>query len=118
MKTLNSRVAGSNIWLWASAVVLVALIMVQLGRSNWRGAPSSAHDAAIAGMMAGDIVSRAGDYSIMCFEAGSEDIVVVMDGHTEDLYAYRVRNQKTLEFLLREKLPDIFQHVKTMESTR
>jgi len=118
MKTAHTRLARSNVWLTASAAVLVALILVQLGRSSWRGSPTSAHEAAIAGMMAGDMVSRVGEYSIMSFESGSEDIVVVLDGHSESLFAYRIRNQRILEFLQRENLADIFLRVKTLEANR
>ena len=45
---------------------------------------------------------------MLSFDGGTEDIVLVLDGRAEDLYAYRIKNQTTLEFLQRERLANIF----------
>ncbi|MBS0537022.1 MAG: hypothetical protein JSR72_23435 [Proteobacteria bacterium] len=118
MNAPTPRIARSSAWLMVSAAVLLVLIMVQLGRTGWRGVSRSDPSAAFAGMMNTDVVSRVGDYSMLTFETGTEDVLVVLDGHGEDLYAYRIRNQKNLEFLQRARVPDIFQSCKALEANR
>lgn len=108
----------SDAWLWASAMVLAGLIVAQLGRASWHGAPASARDAAGAAMMGADVVSRVGDFSILSFDAGTEDVVVVLDGRTEELFAYKVLNQRKLDFLQSVKVPEIFERVRQMDPNR
>lgn len=95
--------------LWASAFVLAGLLLWQLARPGTFGGPGvGAERAAMAGLMARDSVTRVGEFSIMTFDAGSDDVLAVMDGRSEELFAYRVRNQNTLEFIERQTLPDVF----------
>lgn len=99
--------------LWASALVLGGLIVVELGRI---GRQASAPDAAIgspalslamAGMSA-DVVAQVGEYSMLAFSAGSEDVLVVLDGRNEQYFAYRIRNQREVELLERQSLASVF----------
>lgn len=91
--------------LWCSAFVLIGLIIVQAGR-----AASSPHaaDAALAEMSYSDVVSRVGDHTVMTFNAGSDDVLAVLDGRGEAMYYYRVLNMRTFEFLGRDDLKTMF----------
>ncbi len=98
--------------LWASAFILSALLLVQLGRST---APVGGRtpDAAIAQAFAGaggggGLVSRVGDYTILSFNAGNDEAVAVLDGRGEQVYFYRIKNLSEFEFLGRESLPNLF----------
>jgi hypothetical protein len=92
--------------LWASAFVLAGLTVVQLGKIHDR------RGAALAelpvGMMGAEGVSRVGDYTVMTFNAGNDDVLAVLDGRGEELFTYRVKNLNQFEFLGREKLPELF----------
>jgi hypothetical protein len=92
--------------LWASAFVLAGLIIVQLGRIGDRRSVALADFP--AGMMGSDVVSRVGDYTVMTFSAGNDDVLAVLDGRSEELFTYRVKNLNQFEFLEREKLADLF----------
>jgi len=95
---------GPSAALLASAAVLCGLILVQLGR-----VPEKLENRAMARMMTmGDVVSRVGDFTMLSFNAGSDDVLAVLDGRGEELYFYRVRNQRELEFLGREDLKGVF----------
>lgn len=104
-----------NLALVASALVILALIIVQAGRAAGGGAArnessSAARDAAFAASMpmSADSVSRVGDFTMMSFNAGSEDVVLVLDGRGEELFAYSIENQTAVKLLGRDKLSDIF----------
>jgi hypothetical protein len=101
----NSRFNPSTL-LWASAFVLAGLIVVQLGRINDRRGVALAELP--AGLMGADGVSRVGDYTVMTFNAGNDDVLAVLDGRGEELFTYRVKNLNQFEFLGREKLPEMF----------
>ena len=98
--------------LTASAFILGALIVVQLGKLSGRHEPGVAlADLPISLMAAGagaEGVSRVGDYTLMTFNAGNDDVLAVLDGRGEELFTYRVKNLKEFEFLGREKLPELF----------
>lgn len=85
--------------LWASAFILVGLIVVQAGRLA--GAWISTARA--------DLVSSVADYTTLTLTSqSSEDVLVVLDGRSEQLYVYRIENQKRFEFLNRYDLPAMF----------
>lgn len=98
--------------LWASAIVLAGLIVVQLGRSQapvGGRSPDAALAAAMMGMGAGDgAVTRVGDYTVMTFSTGNDDVLAILDGRAEEMFLYRVRNMAEFEFLGRENLPNMF----------
>ena len=95
--------------LLGSALVIAALIVVQLGRLSGRHAPGAALAALPVGLMAGaESVSRVGDYTVLTFNSGSDDVLAVLDGRGEELFTYRVKNLKEFEFLGRERLPELF----------
>lgn len=113
--TIHTR---QNAALWASAFVLGALVILQAGRVFSPSSPSTVvrpdaiaslfESRAMASGGAADLVSTVGPYSIMTFDGGSEDIIVVLDNRAEEMYSYKVQNQKSLEFLGRESIKEIF----------
>lgn len=84
--------------LWASAMILAALVIVQAGRL-W-SAPAPA--------LAADLVAAGGDYVTLSVDAGNDDVLVVLDHRSEDLLVYHPRNQSDLEFKSRQNLRELF----------
>lgn len=81
--------------LWASAFVLVALIVVQAGRIG----PSEAR---------ADLVSSAGDLTALTVESTNDDVLLVVDNRSESLMAYKVVNQNSFELFRSYSLPRLF----------
>jgi hypothetical protein len=90
------RSGGGSGWLAASAVVLAGLLIAQLGRV---GAPAAAY---------ADVVAMQGGFSAATVEAGSGDILIVLDQRSEALAIYDVFNVSTLRFVGREDLRQMF----------
>jgi hypothetical protein len=115
MNTTTTRHSKSS-WnrvLGASALVLLALVCVQGGRAlqlSSRAAENldtlPAAGRIIPASM--DVVTQAGEYTAMTFNAGSDDVLAVLDGRGEQLFVYRVRNQREIEFISRDDLKNIF----------
>jgi hypothetical protein len=73
MKKLSASLSPAA--LWASAFVLMALIVVQSGR--------------LTGEARADVVATTGTLTALTFTATNEDLLAVLDGRTEELYLYR-----------------------------
>jgi hypothetical protein len=85
-----------TIVLWASAFVLAGLILVQAGRSGSSEARA-------------DLVSSVGGLTALTVAgASSEDLLLVIDGRSEELFVYRVENQQNVELQRRYSLPRMF----------
>ncbi len=100
-ETLPPRGArfSSNALLWFSAFILIGLLIVQSGRL------ASGHLATARA----DVVSQVGDYTTLTFATqSSEDLLMVVDGRGEQIFVYRILNQKQLELLKRYDLPALF----------
>jgi hypothetical protein len=94
--------------LWGSAFVLLALIVAQVSRlPSGRGGPTGVAMAAAMGD-----VARAGDYTVLTFNGGNDDVLAVLDGRGEELFLYRVKPVNQLEFISRDRLPDLFAAVR------
>ncbi len=109
MPTTHSTPRPSPL-LWASAAIIAALIIVQLGKladGGGRSGPGVALAALPMGMGA-ESVSRVGDYTVLTFNAGNDDVLAILDGRGEELFTYRVKNLREFEFLGRERLPELF----------
>lgn len=91
----DARLARHGGWLWISAGVLAALIVVQ-------GAGLLDRPAA-AGM-----VSNKGGYVIMTTKAGSDEIAVLIDERNETLLVYTVENRRRVTLQDRQSLPEMF----------
>lgn len=111
----NPRLDLGALCLWASACVLIGLIIVQAGRV---AQSARSRDAAVASTAYADVVARVGDYTTLTFNAGSDDVLAVLDGRGEELYFYRVRNQREFEFLGRENLRTLFSTARRIGSGR
>lgn len=85
--------------LWATSVLLAALVALQLGRS---GSPAFERRA-----MA-EMVASVGDYSIMTTDGGNEELLFVLDNRNEQLLVYKVDQQRTMVLLAREALDSVF----------
>ncbi|MBC7771980.1 MAG: hypothetical protein H7210_05760 [Pyrinomonadaceae bacterium] len=78
-----------------TAVVLAVLVVVRL---SMLAAPAQA----------ADVVSQAGDYTILTLAADNDDVLVVLDGRNETLSAYRVKNKSSLDLVEARELKNIF----------
>ncbi len=85
--------------LWASAVLLAALVVMQLGR----GGSVPFEQQALA-----EMVASVGDYSIMTTDGGNEELLFVLDNRNEQMMVYKVDQQKTMSLLAREELNNVF----------
>lgn len=85
--------------LWASAFVILALILVTAGRGNGNAAYA-------------EMVGTAGDYTIMTTNGGSKEIVLVLDERSEELLAYKILNQKEIELYQKLDLSQTFSDAK------
>lgn len=92
-------------WLWVSAGVLAALIVVQGG-----GFFESTAKAEMA--------TTSGSYSIMTTDGGNDEIVVVVDSRQEALMVYRTFNNRNLKMLEREELSSLFSRARAQAMGR
>jgi hypothetical protein len=98
MNTTTHRLS-SNALLWCSAFILLGLLVVQSGRI-------AAHRSNAA---RADLVSRVGEFTTLTLNAqSSEDVLVVLDGRGEQIFTYRILNQKQVELLKRYDLSTLF----------
>lgn len=90
---------SSTALLWFSAFILFGLLIVQSGKL------ASGYLATARA----DVVSRVGDYTTLTFaNQSSEDLLMVVDGRGEQIFIYRILNQKQLELVKRYELPALF----------
>lgn len=100
--------------LWASAFVLAGLVIMQAGKA---AASGRSRDAALAAATSMDVVSRIGEFTTLTFSvgtSGSDDVLLVLDSRGEDLFTYRILNQRQVEFLGREDLKTVFATARRM----
>ena len=89
------RFNPSAVSLWASALVILALVIVQAGRMD-------------PGHLAFADVSEIGDLTILNADAGGgEDVVVILDRRDERVYVYGLLNRNP-ELLVAENLAELF----------
>lgn len=81
--------------LWASAIVVFALILTQAGRL----VGSAAH---------AEMVSTAGQYTVLTADGGTDDVLVLLDQRTEEVFVYRVGGNRRLELAERQNLSQLF----------
>lgn len=94
-EALEARAVKQPGWLWVSAGILAALIVVQGG-----GFFESQAQAEMA--------VNSGSYSMMTTDGGNDEILVVVDSRQESLMVYRTVNNNNLELLEREELSSLF----------
>lgn len=96
--------------LWLTALVLAVLVMIQaqpllaqLGGSN---------RTAQAGM-----VTQSGNFVLLTAEANNEDLVVVLDGRSEEIFVYRTE-RNGMQLYQRIPLTKLFQDVRASSMGR
>jgi len=82
-------------WLWVSAGVIAALIVVQGGA--FFGSTAQA-----------EMATTSGSYSIMTTDGGNDEILVVVDSRQEALMVYRTFNNMNFKMIEREELSSLF----------
>src|SRR5689334_23319444 len=82
--------------MWVSAIVLALLVVVQAGR-------------VLGPTATAEMVSHSGTYTVLTADAGTEDVLLVLDGRKEALLVYRMENQTALELYKKYELPRLFQ---------
>ena len=82
-------------WLWVSAGVLAALVVVQGAGLLDRAASA-------------EMVSNKSGYAIMTTDGGSEEIAVVIDERNETLLVYSIENRRRVVLQDRQSLPEMF----------
>ena len=79
--------------LWASAFVILALVIVQADRS---------------GVAKGDMTATSGGYAVLTTDGGSDEPLMVIDQRRELLLVYQVENQTRVLLRQRVELPQLF----------
>lgn len=92
--------------LWASAFVLLALVLIQA--ETMLAQPFERGDAAHAGM-----VSQTGNLTVMTADAGADDLLLVLEGRTEELLVYR-SDRNGVQLQQRLSVPKLFQDARAM----
>ena len=82
-------------WLWLSASVLAALIVVQ--GAGMLDTPAHA-----------EMTSTSGAYTLMTTDGGNDEILVVVDSSQESLMVYKSDRNQGLQLLEREDLTGVF----------
>jgi hypothetical protein len=54
------------------------------------------------------MVTRAGEFTVLTSESGSEEVLLVIDNRREQLLVYKVVNQSSLELFARHDLARMF----------
>lgn len=85
--------------LWASALVIAALILVQAGRVA--DTPARA-----------EMASKSGAYSMITTKAGGAEALFVVDDRTETLMIFEVRPGQKFELRRTEGLPELFERAR------
>ncbi len=96
MTTHRTRFDSAAAALWASAFVVAALLLLLVGQRN------------IGNQAHAGLVSSVDDHTILTFDGGNDDLVMVLDGRGEEIFVYGIKNQTTFEFLARHRLSDVF----------
>lgn len=102
MSTAAKNNAG---WLWVSAGVLAALLVLKVGGGS---------EAAAA---PGGTVASSGNLVAMTSPTGSDEILLVLDGRRETLFVYRT-DQKGVALQQRVALPALFQDARARSMGR
>lgn len=81
--------------LWASALVILALILVQSSRMGGNRALA-------------EMVSSSGGYTVMTADGGTDEVLLILDERSEELFVYRVENQRSVDMKERISLSRLF----------
>lgn len=59
------------------------------------------------------MVSHVGDYTMMTFSVGNEDMLLTLDNRSEELYLYRAENQNAVSLFQKLSLPKLFSEARS-----
>ena len=99
----NKLLSGG--WLWISAGVLAALILVQ--GAGMLDSPAM-----------GDMTTTQQSYSMMTTDGGTDEVLVLIDSRQESMLVYRVDSSNTLQLLKREQLDAMFSRARAQLAVR
>lgn len=92
-------------WLWVSAGVLAALIVVQ--GAGLLDTPANA-----------EMAISSGAYAMMTADGGNDEILVVVDSSQESLMVYRSDRNSSVQLLERENLSTLFERARARATGR
>ncbi len=95
MKTTSRMNLVASAPLWASAFVLIGLILVQSARTLGNRAQA-------------EMVSASGGYTVLTADGGTDEVLILLDERSEELYVYRVENQRSVDMKERVSLSRLF----------
>ncbi len=98
-----SRERGLRWLLSVSAVALLGLVTWQAQGMQLRGDGGSG-----TGM-----VSNVGDYTMMTFSVGNEDMLLTLDNRSEELFIHRTENLSSVQLFQKISLPRLFSEGRT-----
>jgi hypothetical protein len=94
----SNDVSVGAVMLWASALLIFAMILMQASRLNGPG-------VAFAGN-----VSEVGDLTILTADAGNdEDLLLVLDSRADRLLVYGIANDMSLQLRANYEIAPLFQ---------
>jgi hypothetical protein len=93
--------------LWVSAFVLLALLLMQaqplLAQLGGGG----------GGHAQGGMVSQVGPLTVLTADAGGDDVLLVLEGRSEELFVYRA-DRNGVQLQQRMAIPKLFQDARMM----
>jgi len=92
-------------WLWVSAAVLAALIVVQ--GAGFLDSQASA-----------EMAISSGAYAMMTSDGGNDEVLVIVDSSQESLMVYHTDRTKGLQMLEREDLRGLFERARARATGR
>lgn len=101
MTTTNiepSRSPRHKATLWTTAALMSGVLGWLLAPAGWF-APDPVHAA---------LVAQSGSYTIMTTDSTNEDLVLVLDGRSEQLLVFRTERLNELQLLQKLSLPQMF----------
>lgn len=103
-RTPHNTLTSQRTLLTVTAAVLSTLVAVQvLGGAPPIGPRGNDSSSAHAGM-----VSSAGGHTVMTADGNNEDLLLVLDERSEELFVYRTDVNKGVQLFQRMSLPEIF----------
>lgn len=96
----NDRIDSGAATLWASALVILALVILQAGRLG-------------AGSQARAEVTEIGDTVLLtAYVEANEQVLLVMDSRTDTMLVYGVVNRNTLELRETKNVAEMFNEIR------
>ncbi|MFG0326263.1 MAG: hypothetical protein ACF8SC_03220 [Phycisphaerales bacterium JB037] len=91
--------ASPIVALWASAFVLAGLVLTQA-------------DRLIGTRAQAEMVSRVGGYTVLTADGGTDEVLILLDHRTEELFVYSIENQNNIELDQRLDVVELFRDAK------